>query len=62
MRQGNQKELLKGFFDVLEDFLIESHQKLGTFLLNQPCLEMNEIDNVINKSCSPNSRKKISGR
>ena len=55
MRQGNQKELLKGFFDVLEDFLIESHQKLGTFLLNQPCLEMNEIDNVINKSSSPNT-------
>ena len=35
--------------------LIDSHQKLGTFLLNQQYLEMNEIDNIINKICSPNS-------
>ena len=37
-----------------QDCLIENYQKLSAFLLNKPCLEMNEIDNVINKSCSPN--------
>ena len=27
--------LLKGFFDMLQDNLVQSHQKLGTFLLNR---------------------------
>ena len=38
------------------DCLIENYKKLGAFLLNKFCLEMNEIDNVINKSCSCNSK------
>ena len=29
--------------------LIETCQKMGTFLLNQPCLEKNEDDNFFNK-------------
>ena len=47
--------IVKGSFDILYDCLIENCQKFGTCLLNKPCLEMNEIDNVTNKSRSPNS-------
>ena len=43
----------KGFFDIFEERLIESLKKLGTLLQNRKSLEMNEIDNGINKSCSP---------
>ena len=32
--------------------MIEILQKLVTFLQNKPCLKINEIDNVIDKSCS----------
>ena len=38
---------------------------MGTFVLNKPWLEMNEIGRVIIKSCSPNSifkQEKISER
>ena len=45
-----------------KDFLISyktvwlrAIKELGTFLLNELRLEMNEIDNFNNKSCSPNS-------
>ena len=46
---------LKGFFDASFEFLIESLQKLDTILLNKPCLQMDETDNVINKIYSPKS-------
>ena len=51
--------ILEGFFDIFKDCLIESCYQLGTILLDKLCLEINEIDNTINKSCSPNSRKKF---
>ena len=46
--------ILKGLLEILLNCLIENCQKFCIFLINKPCLEMNEIDNVINKTCSPN--------
>ena len=46
---SHPNEYLKGLFNILYGCLTESSEKLGTFLLNKLCLEMNEIDNVINK-------------
>ena len=47
--------ITKRFFDTYKNHLIESPQKLGTFLLNEIGLEVNEIENVIRKICSPSS-------
>ena len=45
---------------------IESRQAFGTFTLNKPCLEINEIEIIISKEFTPNSdfliQKNISGR
>ena len=49
------KEYLQMMFLISCKTLIKSCQKLDTFLLNKPCLEMNEIDNVTDKSCFSNS-------
>ena len=50
-----QMNILKGFFDILLNSLIESHKKLRTIFLNKTCSEMKNIDNVIDKICSLNS-------
>ena len=58
--------ILKGFFDTLDDCLIESCQKLSTFLLNKTCsaieidinesrIDINECEIDINESFSVDS-------
>ena len=44
--------ILKGFFfDTLQDYLIESHQILGTLLLNELLIEFYEIDTLLALTC-----------
>ena len=47
-----QMIILKGFFDIFWHCLIESCKKLGMFLQKKPCLEINQNENVNNKSYS----------
>ena len=45
--------ILKEILEILYDCLTESRQKLGTFLHNKICLEINEIVNDVNESYTP---------
>ena len=41
------------FYTSCNNVWLKAVKKFGTFLQNKPCLEINEIDNVLDKSSSP---------
>ena len=50
--------IIKGFFYILYEFLIDSLEKLGTFLLRKPWLGMNVLKNVMKKVVKCSDKKK----
>ena len=50
-----QMDTLKMFWHILQYCLIEDCHELGIFFLDKHYLEINEVDDVIDKSCCPYS-------